>query len=115
MNQKNVRHLVCVSLFICVLVATMVSCRNSDVISTDGRLTVTDFAFLEFGMSYDEVKRRIGPADRDVGSGLYIYVYDLGKDDQVILTFATLDHLLSAKVTHADGSVTDLVISSVNQ
>ena len=49
--------------------------------------TLEDFAFLQLGMSYQEVVRVVGPADESVGSGLTIYGYSLSDGSGIVLNF----------------------------
>jgi hypothetical protein len=76
---------------------------NQTTVSPDDTLTRADFEFLEIGMSYDEIVARVGPADREVGSGLHIFVYDLDDGSQMTLSFMTLEELFSAVIVQPDG------------
>ena len=44
-------------------------------------------------MSYDEIITIIGEADRDIGSGIHLLVYDLDDGTEMILSFISLDDL----------------------
>ena len=67
-------------------------------------LTRSDFDFLEAGMSYDEIVAQVGAPDRDVGSGVYVYEYDLADGSQIGISFITLEHLSSAYLYNPDGT-----------
>ncbi len=91
-----------------VVLPTSMKADSAELISRD-ELTVADFYFLEYGMSYDEITKRVGPADEDVASGLYEFVYQLKDGSTVHLIFScTLDpfliYLLSAHFVLPDGT-----------
>jgi len=72
-------------------------------------LSLSDFSFLKLGMSYDEIKTQVGPTERDVGSGLYIFVYQLSDGRELGLTFADLDNLLGATLYNPQTSTREKV------
>jgi hypothetical protein len=81
--------------------------ENIELISRDD-LTVDDFYFLEYKMSYEEIKKHVGPADKDIGSGLYNFVYEL-KDGSVVLLVCSSStdigiFLISAHYQSPDGT-----------
>jgi hypothetical protein len=53
----------------------------------------SDFEFLKLGMSYAEVVENIGESDRDIGSGVHLFVYELSDGTEVLLSFVSLDAL----------------------
>lgn len=59
-------------------------------------LNASDFEFLQQGMSYEEVVEQVGEADRDIGSGVHLMVYDLQDGTQMILSFPSLETLSAA-------------------
>jgi hypothetical protein len=69
----------------------------------------SDFGFLKKGMSYQEIVTRVGEADRDVGSGLYVYEYALADGSRIYLSFASINKLLSANIKYPDGRSERLV------
>ncbi len=69
----------------------------------------SDFDFLKKGMSYKEIVERVGEADRDVGSGLYVYEYALADGSRIYLSFASITSLLSANIKYPDGRSESLV------
>jgi len=74
------------------------------------KLTLSDFEFLEPGMSLDKIVARAGDPDRDVGSGFYILEYDLADGGVVGLQFGgDPDSLLVAVYDSKDGTVIKLV------
>jgi hypothetical protein len=72
---------------------------------------LTDFNFLEYGLSYDEIVKRVGKEDRDIGSGLYLLEYALADGSNVILQFFTLESLNNAYILYDDGKTEPLVLS----
>ncbi len=73
-------------------------------------LTLSDFEFLEPGMSLDEIVARVGEPNRDVGSGFYMPVYDLADGGVVGLQFGgDPNNLLIAEYRSRDGKVKVLV------
>lgn len=77
------------------------------------RLVLSDFDFLEPCMSLSEIMERVGKPDRDVGSGFYIYQYDLVDGSVVTLQFGGDSRcLLAAVVTADDGITTNLLENS---
>jgi hypothetical protein len=72
--------------------------------------TLADFSFLQLGMSYNEVVARVGEPDRDIGSGMYVYVYTLSDGSELNLSFASLDHLLSALVYHPQDGTREFIL-----
>ena len=83
-------------------------------ISTASQITnrkLTDFNFLEKGISYDEIVKRVGKEDKDIGSGLYLLEYSLADGSKIILQFFTLESLNSAYIIYDDGKTESLVLS----
>ncbi|PIE80796.1 MAG: hypothetical protein CSA11_07025 [Chloroflexi bacterium] len=72
--------------------------NNNTSASDRDMLTVSDFDFLELGMSYEEVQAHVGSADKDIGSGLYIFVYSINDEQEILLSFSSLDNLFDAQV-----------------
>jgi len=67
--------------------------------------TLSDFAFLQIGMTYEEVIARVGPADRLEGSGVTGYAYDLSDGSKLSLNFGPMgDALARVLLMHPDGS-----------
>jgi hypothetical protein len=115
-----------VSLFsLIVLIALLSACGFSNItIPTDlpvltpistasptSNRQLTDFNFLEYGLSYDEIVKRVGKEDRDIGSGLYLLEYALADGSNVILQFFTLESLNNAYILYDDGKTESLVLS----
>ena len=51
------------------------------------KLNLDDFKKLEIGTSIEDVKKKFGDEKEDLGSGLHILVYEIDKDNNVILNF----------------------------
>jgi hypothetical protein len=62
-----------------------------------------DFSFLSIGMSYDQIVSNVGVPDRDVGSGVYLFQYDLNDGRKIMLQFFTKDHLSRIWLIQTDG------------
>ena len=80
---------------LCSVVAVIgLSGCNGNQVTPDNSLPVlANFDFLELGMSYDEVVDKVGEADRDIGSGIFLMVYQLDDGTELILSFPSLDNL----------------------
>jgi hypothetical protein len=73
------------------------------------RKTVEVFRQLKKGMSYADAAAWVGPAEKDIGSGIHIMVYTLDDDSTVVLGFADFNKMMYAKHRGKDGKTTDLV------
>jgi len=69
----------------------------------------SDLRFLKLGMSYDEVTTHIGEPDRDTGSGIYWFEYDLEGGERLLLGFANLNHLDTAIIVEKDGKQVNIL------
>jgi hypothetical protein len=67
------------------------------------------FKTLKKGMSYNEVEKRVGKADKDIGSGIYVFVYVLDDNSEVLIGFKNLDSLFYVKQRFKDSSVVDII------
>lgn len=63
--------------------------------TSDGSFPFLDFNFLTLGMSYDEIIAIVGEADRDIGSGVHLLIYNLNDGTEIMLSFVSLDDLLA--------------------
>jgi hypothetical protein len=79
-----------------LLAITLVSCSILAATGNSKGRTLSDFSFLQIGMSYQTIIDEVGEADRDIGSGTYLKVYDLQDGKQIILSFVNLDNLTAA-------------------
>ena len=70
---------------------------------------ISDFDFLEKGISYEEVVTRVGKEDKDIGSGLYILEYNLANGSRVYLHFITLKCLEKAYIVHSNGQIESII------
>ena len=95
------------SLLSLVGVVLFASCGGSE---NGGKMSRSDFDFLRLGMSYQEVVDRVGEADRDVGSGIHILVYDLSDSTQFMLSFASLDHLMAVHLYNPDRDTREQIL-----
>ena len=90
-------------------VVLFASCGGSE---DGGKMSRSDFDFLRVGMSYQEVVDRVDEADRDVGSGIHIMVYDLSDGTQLMLSFASLDNLMAVHLYDPDRDTRELILGS---
>ena len=97
------------SLLSFVGVVLFASCGGSE---DGGKMSRSDFDFLRLGMSYQEVVARVGEADRDVGSGIHIMVYDLSDGTQIMLSFPSLDRLIAVHLYDPDRDTRELILGS---
>jgi hypothetical protein len=67
------------------------------------------FRTLRLGEPFTLVVQRFGPPDRDIGSGIHIFEYDLPDGTKVALGFPDLDHLHYAMLLRPDGSHEDFL------
>src|SRR3970040_181418 len=88
-------------------VVLFASCGGSE---DGGKMLRSDFDFLRLGMSYQEVVDRGGEADRGVGSGIHILVYDLSDSTQFMLSFASLDHLMAVHLYNPDRDTREQIL-----
>jgi hypothetical protein len=56
--------------------------------------TVNSFKFIGATTTLQDVTARLGPPDRDIGSGIYIYVYDLSDGSSVLIGSADGSRIL---------------------
>lgn len=68
--------------------------RTPIVVIDRGELQLSDFDFLEYGIGYDEIIKRVGPADKDIGSGYYIFEYKLADGTMVYLPCTVRDKVI---------------------
>lgn len=73
-----------------------------------GSRSLGDFEKVQVGTSYSEIERQFGKPEKDIGSGLHIFVYKLPDQSEVWLGFAGLENLLYAKQRLSDGTTIDL-------
>lgn len=71
----------------------LTSCNGSGPARDNRDLSLSDFDFLRIGMSYPEVVAEVGEANRDVGSGIHLMVYELQDGTELMLSFPSLDGL----------------------
>jgi hypothetical protein len=83
-------------------------CRAQD---SQRELALSDFDFLELGMSFEDITEELGLPDRFTGSGLVDAQYDLDDGRIIELTFMESDKLLGARIRENDGTWADLDLS----
>ena len=94
-----------------VVSTTPMKTNSAEPISRD-ELTITDFYFIEYGMRFDEITRRIGEADEDAASGVYDFVYELKGGPVVHLICSSNDaviFLVAAYYESPDGTLVSIV------
>lgn len=70
---------------------------------------ISDFNFLELGISYEEVVESVGKEDVDIGSGTYILEYNLADGSKIYLQFISLDSLDRAYIVYSDGQIKNII------
>jgi hypothetical protein len=70
--------------------------------------TLESFKQLKKGMSYADVMDWVGPAEKDIGSGIHIMQYTLADGSQVMLGFPDFQKMIYAKHRTKDGKAVDL-------
>jgi hypothetical protein len=73
--------------------------------------TLNDFKKLKLGTSYSDVEKQFGKPDKDVGSGIRIFVYTLSDGSQVWLGFAELNNLMYVKHRLNNGTTEDITVN----
>jgi hypothetical protein len=76
---------------------------------TDFRRSLASFRALKKAVPYSDVVAWVGFADKDVGSGIHVLVYNLADGSRVLLGFADFQSLMYVKHEHKKGDVEDLV------
>jgi hypothetical protein len=75
---------------------------------TDSKRELALFRELRKGTPYADVVPWVGMADRDVGSGMHVLVYDLPDGSRVSLGYADFQKLMYARHEDKDGRTTEL-------
>lgn len=76
------------------------------------KLTLADFQFLRLGMPHQEVVTQVGEADRDIGSGVHLMVYDLQDGTEMVLSFPSLDALAAAYLYKPESDERQVILGS---
>ena len=72
-------------------------------------LTYSDFVVsLNAGMDYNAIVSRFGEPTKDIGSGIHIYVYQLG--DQTEIWIGYVDRIIYARHVDANQQVLHIII-----
>lgn len=71
--------------------------------------TLDDFTFVTQDTSYADIEARLGKPDKDIGSGIHIFVYELNDGGEVWFGFADLNQMIYAKYQTATGEEVDLL------
>ncbi|MFC1936132.1 hypothetical protein ACFLYP_00540 [Chloroflexota bacterium] len=114
MKKRIVLNLLYVFGLMTILMLTSCTLTNHIPDNNNGGRTLKDFDFLELGMSYEEIKARVGPYDQDVGFGIHILAYELSDGSVLLLGFSFLDHLDYVKLLTPDGNKQDILPPSDN-
>ncbi|MCG8697323.1 MAG: hypothetical protein MI922_04660 [Bacteroidales bacterium] len=85
-----------------VLIGLLCSCAKED--SNIDQLTFDDFkSSLTVEMDYGAIVETFGEPDRDIGSGIHIYVYELNDATEIWIGF--IDSIIYAKHMDQDQNV----------
>jgi|GEM_PF-2207738 len=77
--------------------------RDPDTAPIASARSLAIFRQLTANDSYATVERLAGKPDRDIGSGLHIFVYDLPDGSQIYIGFADLNKLIYVSHVFKDG------------
>ena len=70
---------------------------------------IGNFRTLKKGMSYDEMVAIVGRPDRDIGSGIHIYLYKMPDESEIIVGGFVGDGLMYVKQKTSDGTYVDII------
>jgi hypothetical protein len=76
---------------------------------TDFKRTRQAFLRLRKGIPYSEVVPWVGAADRDVGSGIHVLVYNLADGSRLYLGFPHFQSMVYARLLDKNGKMRDLI------
>ncbi len=102
MSMKEIKTWVASFLLLTLLVA----CGTRSPESIPSPCNLASFSFLKPGMSFAEITERIGMPDEDIGSGVYLFRYDLTDGCKVVMQFITRDHLNKVWIVDREGEWT---------
>jgi len=91
-------------------VMLLASCNGSGTQQRISKPVLSDFEFLELGMEYDQVVTRVGEADRDIGSGVHLMVYELEDGTELVLSFPSLTSLAAAYLYDPESGNQELIL-----
>ena len=103
--QRIRGYLIILPIAICFTVIV----RSCVQLSNNASISRSDLEFIREGISYDEVISRIGEPKKDIGSGVYLFEYNLDDGSQLRLGFIQLDYLFRAVIIEKDGKETNLL------
>lgn len=118
MNRKKV--VLFVGIAVLLIIAMLViagfwhsekNLSNSTPLNTQGApsststLSLDSFANIKIGTPYSAIVEQFGQPEKDIGSGLHIFIYSLSDGTQIWLGFADLNSLFYIKYQLADGTV----------
>jgi len=73
------------------------------VIPTSRPIDLSSFHFLALGTSFEEITERVGIPHRDIGSGVYLFQYDLTDGRRLTLQFIIKDELSGIWIVDGSG------------
>jgi hypothetical protein len=76
------------------------------------RTTLASFSGLAAGVTYEEIVRRVGPPEDEVGCCMYVYRYHLSDGSLVLVT--SPDRMQILRVTHVVGDVETELLPNAN-
>jgi hypothetical protein len=86
------------------------SANGNEVKVISSALTLEDFEFLQYGLSFTEIVEEVGDPDVTFGSGVSWYTYMLEDGSVVNLMFASLDTLLFAEVENSGNGSSSVLV-----
>ncbi len=108
----NTRKRFIVQLCAALAIIGLSACNRGPSTPDRSDLSLSDFEFLELGMSYEQVVDELGEADTDAGSGIHIKVYRLGDGAEVMLSFPSLDNLTGVFLYDPDSGHREIILGS---
>ncbi len=89
-----------------LLLVLLVACGTRSPEPAPVPCDLATFSFLRIGMSFAEITERVGMPDEDIGSGVYLFQYNLTDGCKVVLQFITRDHLSKVWIVDREGEWT---------
>lgn len=95
--------------FLLLMGCLLVTCKKQDPKPDSNQPTFEDFSrFLTKDMDYTAIVLTFGEPDRDIGSGIHIYVYDL--EDSTEIWIGYVDKILYARHMDKNRNLLDVLI-----
>ena len=84
--------------FVMIIIAlTLSSCAKLQHADLPASKSVESFQFIGAETTIQQLITKLGEPDRDIGSGIYVFVYDLSDGTEIQIGSADGSHILYAK------------------